>query len=130
MTDPTPPPRQTLSYIRDLLESRGIRPKNKLGQNFLIDLNLLDFLVRSADLGADDLAIEVGSGTGTLTGRLADAAGAVLSVEVDQPFAAMVHELLGDRDNVVLLRHDVLRTKNELRPEVLEALAELRQRSG
>src|SRR5262249_3403271 len=64
-------PRQTLSYLRGLFEERGIKPKNKLGQNFLIDLNLIDLLLRTAELTRDDLALEVGSGTGSLTARLA-----------------------------------------------------------
>ena len=46
------PPRQTLSYLRTLFTERGIRPKNKLGQNFLIDLNLLELIVREAELVA------------------------------------------------------------------------------
>jgi len=45
-------PRQTLSYLRNLFEAHGIRPKNKLGQSFLIDLNLLDLILRSAELTA------------------------------------------------------------------------------
>src|SRR5919206_107135 len=65
-------PRQTLSYLRNLFAERGIRPKNKLGQNFLIDLNLLDLLLRAADLTREDLVLEVGSGTGSLTVRLAE----------------------------------------------------------
>src|SRR4051812_21362991 len=84
---PPPSPRQTLSYLRGLFESHGIKPKNKLGQSFLIDLNLVDLIVRVAELSKDDLAVEVGSGTGSLTARLADAAGAVLSVEIDPAFA-------------------------------------------
>ena len=67
MHPPAPSPRQTLSYLRTLLVERGIQPKNKLGQNFLIDLNLLDLLLRTAELTHDDLALEVGSGTGSLT---------------------------------------------------------------
>jgi 16S rRNA (adenine1518-N6/adenine1519-N6)-dimethyltransferase len=127
---PPPSPRQTLSYLRELLASHGIKPKNKLGQNFLIDLNLIDLIVRVASLSKDDLAIEVGSGTGSLTARLADTAGAVLSVEIDPAFADLTKETVGERDNVVLLHHDVLRNKNELRADVLTALEELRQRSG
>src|SRR5215467_10475889 len=127
---PPPSPRQTLSYLRGLFESHGIKPKNKLGQNFLIDLNLLDLIVRVANLSRDDLAIEVGSGTGSLTARLAETAGAVLSVEIDPAFADLTKEAVGERDNVVLLHHDVLRNKNELRADVLTALEELRQRSG
>src|SRR5437762_3346022 len=120
-------PRQTLSYLRTLFEQRGIRPKNKLGQNFLIDLNLLDLLLRAAELTRADLVVEVGSGTGGLTTRLADQAGAVLSVEIDTAFASLVAEEVAGRDNVVLVHADVLRNKNELNPDVLARLEELRQ---
>jgi 16S rRNA (adenine1518-N6/adenine1519-N6)-dimethyltransferase len=122
--------RQTQSYLRNLLTERGIKPKNKLGQNFLIDLNLLDVLLRAAELTAEDLAFEVGSGTGSLTARLAEQAGAVLSVEVDPAFAAMAGEAVQDCDNVVLLHADVLRNKNELNPAVLQAAAELARWKG
>jgi 16S rRNA (adenine1518-N6/adenine1519-N6)-dimethyltransferase len=122
--------RQTLSYLRNLFEERGIRPKNKLGQNFLIDLNLLDVLLRAAELSRDDLVVEVGSGTGSLTARLASQAGAVLGVEIDPAFFVLAGEVVDDRPNVVLLHRDVLKGKNQLHPDVLAALEELRQRSG
>lgn len=122
-------PRQTLSYLHQLLRERGIKPKNKLGQNFLIDLNLIDLLLRSAELTPDDLAIEIGTGTGSLTAQLADQAGAVLSVEIDPAFHAMADEAIGPRDNVMLLYADVLKGKNELHPRVLAALGELRAKS-
>jgi 16S rRNA (adenine1518-N6/adenine1519-N6)-dimethyltransferase len=128
-----PPPRQTLSYLRGLFEERGIRPKNKLGQNFLIDLNLLDVLLRAAELTRDDLALEVGSGTGGLTVRLVQEAGAVLSVEVDPAFAALVREevrQLPAEGRVLLVHADVLKNKNELNPEVLRLLDELRAKTG
>jgi 16S rRNA (adenine1518-N6/adenine1519-N6)-dimethyltransferase len=123
-------PRQTLSYLRNLFEERGTRPKNKLGQNFLIDLNLLDLLLRTADPTRHDLALEIGSGTGSLTVRLSEHVGAVLSVEIDPAFFAMTAEAVAGRDNVLLLRADVLKNKNELNPEVLAALDDVRQRSG
>ena len=125
-----PEPRQTLSYLRNLFEERGIRPKSKLGQNFLIDLNLLDLIVRTAELSRDDLALEVGSGTGSLTVQLAEHAGAVLSVEVDPAFYAMTGEAVAGKDNVTLLHTDVLKNKNELAPEVLTALDTLQERFG
>lgn len=123
-------PRQTLSYLRNLFEERGIKPKNKLGQNFLIDLNLIDLLVRTAELSRDDLAVEVGSGTGGLTARLVELAGAVLSVEIDTAFASLVRETIDPHENVVLIQADVLKNKNELNPQVLAELDALRTRSG
>jgi 16S rRNA (adenine1518-N6/adenine1519-N6)-dimethyltransferase len=123
-------PRQTLSYLRNLLDERGIEPKNKLGQNFLIDLNLLDLVVRTANLTSEDLAFEVGTGTGTLTGRLAEAAGAVVSVEIDPHFFELAQELLAARSNVRLVKADVLKHKNELNPVVLSALDETQARFG
>src|SRR6516225_10215093 len=102
MTSPSPP-RQTLSYLRNLFEAHGIHPKSKLGQNFLIDLNLLDILVQTAELTRRDLAMEIGSGTGSLTARLADQAGQVLAVEIDPSFIELLREAVGHRDNVRIL---------------------------
>jgi 16S rRNA (adenine1518-N6/adenine1519-N6)-dimethyltransferase len=119
--------RQTLSYLRHLFEERGIRPKNKLGQNFLIDLNLLDLLVSAAELTKADLALEVGSGTGGLTARLAELACAVVSVELDPDFYDLTAEAVAGRGNVVLLHLDVLHGKNLLNPKVLEAITKARR---
>jgi 16S rRNA (adenine1518-N6/adenine1519-N6)-dimethyltransferase len=125
-----PLPRQTLSYVVDRLKSRGIRPKNKLGQNFLIDLNLLDIVLRAAQLNSHDLALEVGTGTGSLTSRLAEHAGAVLSVEIDRDFHALAAEALAGRPNVRLLHADILKNKNQLNPTVLSQLDVLRSQCG
>jgi 16S rRNA (adenine1518-N6/adenine1519-N6)-dimethyltransferase len=125
-----PAPRQTLSYVKSLLGTRGLRPKNKLGQNFLIDLNLLDLVVRTAELDRRDLALEIGTGTGSLTTRLAEHAGAVLSVELDPAIHELARELVGPPSNVRLMRADALRNKNELNPDVLAALDEQRRVFG
>jgi 16S rRNA (adenine1518-N6/adenine1519-N6)-dimethyltransferase len=132
MTPPVPASsRQTLSYLRNLFAERGLRPKSKLGQNFLIDLNLLDVLLRAADLSPDDLVLEVGSGTGSLTVRLLEQAGAVVSVEVDSDFATMTDEAVRtNRERVALLHADVLKNKNELNPTVLRAITDLKTRTG
>ena len=129
-TGPEPSPRQTLTYLRSLFEARGIQPKNKLGQNFLIDPNLLDYLVRGAELSQEDLVVEVGSGTGGLTSRLADRARGVLSIEIDRDFFALAAETLAGRENVVLLHADVLKNKNLLNPHVLAGVDTLRAQSG
>jgi 16S rRNA (adenine1518-N6/adenine1519-N6)-dimethyltransferase len=130
MTDANAFPRQTLSYLRQLFEERGIRPKNKLGQNFLIDLNLIDLIARSAELTREDLALEVGSGTGSLTARLAQQVGAVVSVEIDTAFYNLVSETVAGRENVLLLHADVLANKNEINPEVTTRLQEMAERFG
>jgi 16S rRNA (adenine1518-N6/adenine1519-N6)-dimethyltransferase len=118
-------PRQTLSYLRDLFEARGLRPKSKLGQSFLIDLNLLDLIVRVAELDRGDLALEVGTGSGSLTARLAEQAGQVLGVELDAGFCALARETTAAYANVTLLNVDALKNKNQINPVVLDALGTL-----
>src|SRR6266851_7013106 len=97
-----PAPRQTQSYLRELFRCNGLFPKNKLGQNFLIDLNLVDFIVRSAELTRADLVLEIGSGTGSLTALLAAKAGSVLTVEIDPAFYELAMETTHGHDNVRL----------------------------
>ena len=75
------PPRQTISYLTRQFREVGLDPDHRLGQNFLIDLNLLELIARSAQLSENDLALEVGTGTGSLTGILAESAGEVVTVE-------------------------------------------------
>jgi 16S rRNA (adenine1518-N6/adenine1519-N6)-dimethyltransferase len=130
MAPAQPSERQTLSYLRNLFEERGIKPKNKLGQNFLIDLNLLEVLLRAAELGPEDLVLEVGSGTGSLTVRLAEQAGAVVSVEVDSSFGTLTEEAVHGYENTILLHTDVLKNKNEVHPEVMQAVERLSKRRG
>jgi 16S rRNA (adenine1518-N6/adenine1519-N6)-dimethyltransferase len=113
-----------------LFLERGIKPKNKLGQNFLIDLNLHDLILRTAELTREDLVLEVGSGTGGLTVRLVEQAGAVVSIEIDPAFAALTEEAVTQHDAFVLLRTDILKNKNELAPDVRRVIGELGQRTG
>jgi 16S rRNA (adenine1518-N6/adenine1519-N6)-dimethyltransferase len=124
----TQSPRQTQSYLRSLFTANQLRPKSKLGQNFLIDLNLLDVIIHSAELTRADLVLEIGTGTGSLTARLAEHAGAVLSVEIDREFHKLAKDTVGTLEHVRLLNADVLKNKNRLNPAVLAELDELRQR--
>lgn len=123
-------PRQTITWLRGLLETRNIRPKGKLGQNFLIDLNLIDLIVRSSELTPADLALEVGTGTGSLTARLCDDAGAVVSVEVDPAFQQLAAELLAERTNLALVAGDVLYNKNNISPDVYAAIDAAKAKHG
>ena len=121
-----PAPRQTQRYLRDLFQCNRLHPKNKLGQNFLIDLNLVDFLVKSADLTRADLAVEIGSGTGSLTAKLAELAGSVLSVEIDPAFHALALETVHGHDNVRIINADALKNKNLINPDVFTNLEEMK----
>jgi 16S rRNA (adenine1518-N6/adenine1519-N6)-dimethyltransferase len=114
--------RQTRTHIGELLARHGLRPRHDLGQNFLIDLNLLEFLIAQAELGPDDLVLEVGSGTGSLTACLAAQAGAVISVEVDSRMQQLTAEAVAGFANVTLIGSDVLKNKNRFSLAVLEAI--------
>src|SRR5262249_7166364 len=129
-----PTERQTLTYLRTLFEERGILPKNKLDQNFLIDLNLIDLAVKASDITREDLVLEVGAGTGSLTMKLVEKAGALVTVEIDPPFAALAEDVLNThfainegrmklvgakREHVRLHSGDVLEGKNTLSPVVM-----------
>jgi 16S rRNA (adenine1518-N6/adenine1519-N6)-dimethyltransferase len=116
-----PSPRQTLSYILRLFEAHGLEAKSKLGQNFLVDLNLLDLIVRTAELDASDAVLEVGTGTGSLTARLADHAGTVVTVEIDKTLQPVAKEIVGERKNVRFVFGDALAKKSELNPDMLAA---------
>ncbi|MBN9517014.1 ribosomal RNA small subunit methyltransferase A [bacterium] len=122
---PTQAERQTLTYLRRLFDAFGLEAKSKLGQNFLIDLNLLDLIVRAAELDRTDAVLEVGTGTGSLTARLADHAGVVTTVEVDKSMQPVAQQIVGDRKNVRFVLGDCLARKNELNPEMLTVWDEM-----
>jgi 16S rRNA (adenine1518-N6/adenine1519-N6)-dimethyltransferase len=117
-----PSPRQTQSFLIQRFEEAGIRPATRHGQDFLIDLNLLDLIVETAELGPDDVVLEVGTGLGSLTARMADMAAAVVTVEIDPRLFQLAAEQLGERPNVVMLSQDALRNKNHIHDAVLEAV--------
>ncbi len=117
-----PSPRQTLSYLTRRFQEVGLKPDTKHGQNFLIDLNLLDLLVKSADVGPQDVVLEVGTGLGSLTSRLAERAAAVVSIEISPPVYQLACEELQEFDNVTLLQMDALRNKNHFDDAVLDAV--------
>ncbi len=114
--------RQTLSYLSRTFEVAGIQPKTKYGQNFLIDLNILDVLVRGADLSRRDVILEVGTGMGSLTRHMAPHVGQIVTVEIDRELQALAKRELDQHPNITMLSLDVLRNKNHLRDEVLECV--------
>jgi len=114
---------QTLSFLMRRFDEAGIRPHTRFGQNFLIDLNLQRLLLESARLGPDDVVLEVGTGTGSLTVLMAQVAAAVVTVEIDRQLFQLAGEELLGLENVVQLQLDALKSKNRLNPEMLEAVS-------
>lgn len=85
---------QTISEIRALLDARGLKPKRKLGQNFLYDKNQLAKLIAAAEVKAGDVVLEVGPGTGTLTEALLEAGATVIACEIDNDMSDILEERL------------------------------------
>lgn len=98
----------TPTEVRDLARRHGIRPSKALGQNFVIDPNTIDRLVRIADLSPEDRVLEVGPGFGTLTLGLAGAASQVLAVEFDRALLPVLEEVTSGLGNVSVLEGDAM----------------------
>lgn len=113
---------QTKREIQQLLASAGVRPNKQLGQHFLIDLNLMRLLIDSAGITHEDVVLEVGCGTGSLTEGLAEQAGKVVSVELDRTVAQIAQTRLAKAGNVEIINTDALESKSTISPAVVEAL--------
>lgn len=114
---------QTLEQIRATLDAHGCAPKKSLGQNFLIDRNLVSKLADEAGVGDGDLVLEVGPGTGTLTGELLGRGCSVIACELDDGLAGAVRERFGELDRFSLVHGDCLARKRELSREVAALIA-------
>lgn len=118
---------QTKTEIAGLLGTIGTRPRKRLGQNFLIDGNLMRRLADAAEIGPDDLVLEVGAGTGGLTDLLLARACRLISVEIDPALYEIVCDRVGrfqekSSCHATVLNVDVLATKHRLAPDVEKAL--------
>ncbi|UCD74074.1 MAG: ribosomal RNA small subunit methyltransferase A [Phycisphaerales bacterium] len=113
---------QTISNIRKLLDERGLRPKHRLGQNFLHDQNQIRILVDAAGIVHGELVLEIGPGTGTLTEALLEAGAEVIASEIDHNLADLLADLLGDR--ITLLRGDCLDRGRTLNPAIIDHLGD------
>lgn len=121
---------QTLTEIRSLLAARGIRPKHRLGQNFLHDHNILRILVDAAGLpergarAAPPVVLEVGPGTGALTEVLLERGARVIACEIDRDMIEILRERVMPRaqGRLTIVEGDCLDGKRSLAPALLEAL--------
>lgn len=109
---------QRRSEMKALLDRHGIRPKKALGQHFLADPNIVERIVRAAELTSESNVVEVGAGTGTLTRALAATGARVIGFEVDTALEPLLEEALFGVEGVELRFKDV--TKAELQSELGE----------
>lgn len=85
-----------------------IRPRHKLGQNFLIDNNILDVIAGAADLQPTDVVLEIGGGLGVLSEYLAERVEHVHVIEIDKSLAEALEDAVGDKPNVTLTFADAV----------------------
>lgn len=117
---------QTLTEIKELLERTGHSPKKALGQNFLIDRNLVAKLIDTSKVGKGDLVLEVGPGTGTLTQGMLELGVNVIACELDSALSVVLRETLGQRfpETFTLIEGDCLEGKHAMNAVVTDFLSD------
>lgn len=99
----------TVSRTKEILQKHGFTFKKSLGQNFLIDANIIHKVLDRADINEDTAVIEVGPGIGSLTEQIAKRAGKVVAYEIDQRLIPVLNDTLGPYDNVAIINEDILK---------------------
>lgn len=99
----------TAGRTKKILEEHGFSFKKSLGQNFLIDLNVIREVLNKADIHEKTGVIEVGPGIGSLTEQLAKRAGKVVAFEIDQRLVPVLADTLSPYDNVTVINEDILK---------------------
>jgi len=96
------------SIKRELLEY-GLFPKKRLGQHFLVDRNILNKVIRTAQVEKGDMVLEVGPGLGEMTLALAQHAKKVIAIEIDSKLAVILKQKVEDFSNVEVVQKDILK---------------------
>lgn len=99
----------TPNRTKEILKKFGFSFKKSLGQNFLIDTNILNKIVDNAELSKLSGAIEIGPGIGALTEQLAKRAKSVVAFEIDQRLLPILEETMSPYDNVTIVHQDILK---------------------
>ena len=97
------------AYTMAVLEKHGFHFQKKYGQNFLIDKIILEKIVDAAEIGADDVVLEIGPGIGTMTQYLCERAREVIAVEIDDKLIPVLADTLSEYDNVTVIHQDILK---------------------
>lgn len=93
----------------EIIKKYNFAFQKRFGQNFLIDGHVVEKIVRAADIGKEDVILEIGPGIGTMTQYLAEAAGHVYAVEIDKNLLPVLAETLAAYDNVTVINEDILK---------------------
>jgi 16S rRNA (adenine1518-N6/adenine1519-N6)-dimethyltransferase len=109
----------TKTGVQALLGAHGFNPTRLRGQHFLVDRNLIDAIVRDADVGPGDCVLEIGTGTGILTDALAGRAGRVVTCDLDRRLQEIARGLREWPPTVTFLLADILEGKHKLNPAVI-----------
>lgn len=99
----------TPSRTRTLLEQHHFNFKKSLGQNFLVDVNIIRKIIDASEIDATTGVIEIGPGMGSLTEQLAKKAQNVLAFEIDQRLMPILDETLAPYSNVQVINEDILK---------------------
>jgi 16S rRNA (adenine1518-N6/adenine1519-N6)-dimethyltransferase len=91
-----------------MLRRYNLRARKGLGQHFLVDEEILDLIISTAELGSEDITIEVGPGLGVLTAELAEKAGRVIAIELDDKLASILGKNLASFNNITVINKNVL----------------------
>jgi 16S rRNA (adenine1518-N6/adenine1519-N6)-dimethyltransferase len=98
----------TPNKTKDMLKKHDLTLKKSLGQNFLVDPNILRNIVAAAELTPEKGALEIGPGIGALTQHLAESAGRVVAVEIDRRLLPILQETMSDYPHATIINQDIL----------------------
>ena len=94
---------------KEIINLYGIKPRKKLGQSFLLDVNIIRKIAAAANISSEDVVLEIGAGIGVLTEEIAQRARRVIAVELDRDLASLLKEKLGQYNNVEVHCSDILK---------------------
>ncbi len=100
-----------IKELKEFLEKNSFFIKKSLGQNFLVDKNILKKIVESAEISKKEIIVEVGAGVGTLTTMLAKRAKKVIAVEKDKKIISLLKENTRSQKNIEIIEGDILSYK-------------------
>ena len=95
--------------VKEIQEKYGFNFSRNLGQNFLIDKNIIDKIIAGTEIGPQDTVLEIGPGMGVITAEAAAQAKKVIAVEVDKSLLPILAETLAGCDNVRIINEDILK---------------------